>query len=213
VSTPRSYRSTVREESARRTRQLVADAARELFLTEGYAETSVAAIARRAGVSTQTVYNVFGTKADLLKHLYDVTLVGDDEPIPFAERPEVAELYSRTDPREFLEGYAAIGQVLLDRLGPLLGAITAGAAGGNPDLVAHLDKIGSERLVGATMAARRVAELGGLRPDVSLEEARDALWMLNSMEVWQLLTVSRGWSSERYVVWLGRAMVDAVVRR
>ena len=63
------------------------------------------------------------------------------------------------------------------------------------------------------MAARRVAELGGLRPDVSLEEARDAIWMLNSMEVWQLLTVSRGWSSERYVVWLGRAMVDAVVRR
>ena len=77
MSTSRSYRSTVREESARRTRQLVADAARELFLTEGYAETSVAAIARKAGVSTQTVYNVFGTKADLLKHLYDVTLVGD----------------------------------------------------------------------------------------------------------------------------------------
>lgn len=213
MSRTRSYRSTVREESARRTRQLVADAARELFLSDGYAETSVAAVARAAGVSTQTVYNVFGTKADLLKHLYDVTLVGDDEPIPFAERPEVAELYARTDAREFLAGYAAVGQVLLERLGPLMRAITAGAAGGNPDLVAHLDKIAGERLAGATMVARRVEELGGLRPDVSVEEARDAIWLLNSLEVWQLLTVSRGWSPERYVTWLGRAMADAVVRR
>lgn len=207
----RTYRSAVREESARRTRRLVADAARELFLADGYAETSVAAVARAAGVSAQTVYNVFGTKGDLLKHLYDVTLVGDDEPIPFAERPEVAELYAQTDARTFLTGYAAIGQVLLDRLGPLLTVIMAGAAGGNPDLVAHLDKIAGERLVGATMAARRVEELGSLRPGVSLEEARDAIWMLNSVEVWQLLTGSRDWSRERYVAWLGRAMGDAVV--
>jgi AcrR family transcriptional regulator len=207
----RSYRSEVREESARRTRRLVADAARDLFLADGYAETSVAAVARAAGVSAQTVYNVFGTKADLLKHLYDVTLVGDDEPVPFAQRPEVVALYATADPREFLLGYAATGRVLLDRLGPLMRVIMAGAAGGNPDLVAHLDKVAGERLVGATMTAQRVAELGGLRPGVSLEEARDAIWTLNSVEVWQLLTVARGWSGEQYVAWLGRAMADAVL--
>jgi AcrR family transcriptional regulator len=213
VGGTRSYRSELREESARRTRRLVADAARERFLADGYAETSVAAIARAAGVSAQTVYNAFGTKADLLKHVYDVTLVGDDEPVPFAERPEVVALYATPDARQFLLGYAGIGQVLLDRLGPLLKVVMAGAAGGNPDLVAHLDKVAAERLVGATMAARRVAELGGLRRGVSLEEARDAIWMLNSVEVWQLLTVARGWSDERYVAWLGRAMADAVLPR
>ena len=73
----RPYRSTLREDSARRTRRLITDAARRLFLERGYAETSMVAVARAAGVSGQTVYNVFGGKAGLLKHVYDVTLVGD----------------------------------------------------------------------------------------------------------------------------------------
>ena len=207
----RTYSSPIREQGARQTRRAIVGAARDLFLEHGYAATSVAAIARTAGVSGQTVYNVFGSKAALLKHVYDTTLVGDDEEVPFAQRPDVQAVYARQDAREFLAGYAELGLVLLRRLGPLVGVITAGAAAGDADLVAHLETVSRERLVGATMAAQRAADLGRLRPDVNLDQARDAIWTLNSVEVWRLLTVERDWSDDRYVRWLGRAMADAVL--
>jgi AcrR family transcriptional regulator len=210
VST-RSYRSTLREDSARRTRQLIAEAACRLFLERGYAETSMAAVARAAAVSGQTVYNVFGSKAGLLKHVYDVTLVGDDEPVPFAERPEVQALYRTEDPAEFLHGYFAIGLVLLDRLGPLVHVVMAGAASGNADLVAHLETMARERLQGVTMVVRRLVALGPLRDGVDEAEARDVIWSLNSVEVWQLLVGQRGWSGERYVDWLGRTAAEALL--
>jgi len=207
----RAYSSAVREENARRTKRLIAEHASALFLAHGYADTSIAAIARAAAVSAQTVYNTFGTKADLLKHVYDVTLVGDDDPVPFAQRPEVVALYATDDAREFLAGYAAVGLLLLERLGPLMSVIRAGAAAGNTDLRAHLAKTDAERLIGTTMAARHAAELGGRRPGVDEAQARDAIWMLNSVEVWLLLTRDRGWSGQQYVSWLGRAMADAVL--
>lgn len=207
----RAYSSAIREESARRTKRLIAQQALVLFLEHGYADTSMAAIAKAADVSTQTVYNTFGSKSELLKYLYDITLVGDDEPVPFQQRPEIQALYAQTDAREFLAGYAAIGLVLLRRLGPLMGVIRSGAAAGNADLKAHLQKTDAERLVGTTMAARHAAELGGRQAGLSEDEARDSIWMLNSVEVWELLTQHRGWSEDRYVSWVGRAMADAVL--
>jgi AcrR family transcriptional regulator len=205
----KAYESVVRQQSAQQTKLLIARAAERLFLSQGYAESSVAAIAREAGVSGQTVYNVFGTKAALLKYLYDVTLVGDAEPVPFAQRPDVVALYALPDAREFLTAYARIGLGLLHRLGPLMSVVMAGAAAGNADLVALVEQTGRERLVGATMAAQHAVKLGGLRDGVTTDDARDAIWTLNSVEVWRLLCRDRGWSDEAYVSWVGRAMADA----
>jgi AcrR family transcriptional regulator len=209
VAERRPYESVVRQQGAQQTKLLIARAAERLFLEHGYPRTSVAAIARAAGVSGQTVYNAFGTKSALLKYLYDVTLVGDAEPVPFAQRPEMVALMALDDPRAFLTSYARIGLTLLHRLGPLVSVVMAGAAAGDADLVALMEQTGRERLTGATMTARRAVELGGLRPGVSLDDARDAIWTLNSVEVWRLLCVQRGWSGEAYVSWLGRAMADA----
>lgn len=203
------YESPLRASSAQQTKLLIATSAERLFLDSGYVETSVAAIARAAGVSGQTVYNVFGTKAALLKYLYDITLVGDAEPIPLGQRPEMLALLALDDARDFLAGYARVGLALLHRLGPLLSVVMAGAAAGNADLVALLEQTGRERLHGATMTVRHAVDLGGLRTGVTMDEARDAVWMLTSVEVWRLLCVQRGWSEERYVTWQGRAMADA----
>ncbi|MGD9991639.1 helix-turn-helix domain-containing protein, partial [Pseudonocardia sp.] len=77
----RRYRSTVRRERARHTRAAVLDAAREEFLTTGYAATSMRAVAARAGVSVPTVEQLFGTKRALLAAVVDATTAGDDEPV------------------------------------------------------------------------------------------------------------------------------------
>ena len=182
-----------------------------LFLEQGYTATTMSAVAAAAGVSVQTVYKAFGTKPALVKRLYDVTLAGDDEPVPLADRPEVKALYAEPDPRRYLMGYAHLGRLLIERLGPLLRVLSAGARSGDPDLRAFVDTINGERLVGTGMGARHLAELGALRDGLSVERARDAIWTLNSVEVWSLLTEQRGWSAQAYEEWVGRAMADAVL--
>lgn len=209
--TSRTYDSPLRREQADQTQRRVVDAAHRLFLDQGYTATSVQAVAQAAGVSTQTVYKAFGTKAALLKRVYDVTLVGDDEPVPFADRPEVRAAYAETDPRRFLAAYAGLGRMLLERLGPLHAVVQAGAAAGDPDLRALTATTDGERLVGTGMVARRMVELGGLRPGLTVEQARDTIWALTSVEVFDLLVQRRGWSLDDYTEWLGRAMGDAVV--
>ena len=57
----------LRDEHARATHEAVVVAAHELFVQDGYAATSIRAIAARARVSEQTVYRLFGTKAGLLQ--------------------------------------------------------------------------------------------------------------------------------------------------
>ena len=85
----RRYVSEVRDEQARRTRRAVVTAARELFLAQGYAATTIDAIAEAAHVSRRTVFNAVGGKLALLKLALDWAIVGDDEPVPLADRPAI----------------------------------------------------------------------------------------------------------------------------
>src|SRR3954447_16791169 len=94
----RSYSSEVRAAQAIETRRRIRAAAEELFLANGYVATSMDAIAKAAGVSRQTVFTSFGSKAALLSELGDVQVVGDDEPIPLAEREAVRRLQDEDDP-------------------------------------------------------------------------------------------------------------------
>src|SRR4051795_8353898 len=107
---PRTYDNSRRAEQARATRQRILDAARELLLTQGYATTTIAQVARAAGVSPETVQKGFGTKAALAKAVYDVTLVGADEPLPLQERPEFQAVVAETDPVRKLAAYGGVGR-------------------------------------------------------------------------------------------------------
>lgn len=207
----RRYDTSSREHQAALTRRQIARVAVEQFVQRGYATTSVASIAKAAGVSAQTVYNGFGSKAALLKEGYDLALAGDDAAVPLAERPEVRALYAEPDPAAFLHGYARLGRTLLDRMGALAVQIGAGALAGDPDLVELRATTDRERLVGTGMVVRRLVELDALSPGLDEDVARDRLWTLNSAEVWHLLTVTRGWSGEQYEQWVGQAMGDAVL--
>jgi AcrR family transcriptional regulator len=207
----RPYDNTRRLAQARQTELAVVDAARRLFITNGYASTTIAGVARAAGVSAQTVYKAFGTKAALLKRVYDVTLAGDAEPVPLVDRPEFAAVRNATDGPTLLRAYAHVGRVLHERLGPLVTALHEGAAAGSPDLRDFAATVDRERLAGTGGVVARLAELGDLRAGLPVERARDALWTLNGVQVWQMLTRERGWSADEYETWLGDVIVAALV--
>jgi AcrR family transcriptional regulator len=207
----RSYVSPVRDEAARATGGRILDAAERLFVELGYGPTTIASIAGAAGVSKQTVYNSCGSKSELLKRLYDVRLVGDEEPVPFAEREDVRDVGSRSDPRALLDGYGQLAGAILERLGPVMSVVVAGAAAGDPDLRHHLEVADSERLTGAQSWAGKLSSLGALRPGLTVDRARDIIWAINSVQTWDLLVRRRGWSTQDYAAWLGEALAEVLL--
>src|SRR5918995_2032218 len=65
----RSYRSARRQEQARRTRERIIDAARQLWTDRGFGSTTIEAIAADANVAVQTIYGAFGSKGGILTAL------------------------------------------------------------------------------------------------------------------------------------------------
>ena len=210
VKPRRRYDSTSRVEQARRSRRSVLDAARRLFLDRGYATTTVAAIAREAGVSVETVYKAFGNKPGLVKAVFDVSVVGDDEPVPMLQRELVRRIEAEPDPRRKLAIYGEHLSASAPRSVPVQLLVRAAAASdaGAADV---WEQMLAERLTGMTQFARALHEQGHLRGDVSVEDARDIRWTYNAAELYELLVILRGWAPEQYGRWVADALIAALL--
>jgi AcrR family transcriptional regulator len=202
---------SLRAEQVAVTRRRILAAAGAEFLAKGYVGTTLAEVGRSAGVSVQTLYNVVGGKAQLLKAVYDVTLAGDDEPVPMAQRPLVRAVLEASSGRECLVRYAVMGRVLGERTLPLVTTLLAQAASGDPDLASFAETIEHERAVGTAGTARHVAERFGLREGLDVDQACDVLWALTSPDLADRLVRRRGWGWDRFETWLGTAMADALL--
>src|SRR3954451_22075226 len=95
----RSYDATSWREAAAATRERICIAAEELFLRDGYARTSVRAVAKAAGVAEATVYLAFAGKAALLDAVI-VRAVRDNasEPLVATPAPPPGSRASRSPP-------------------------------------------------------------------------------------------------------------------
>ena len=210
VNPSRSYDSSRRQAQARQTRLAVLDAARRRFLAVGFSNTTMAAVAADADVSVETIYKVFGNKAGLVKAVFDVAIVGDDEPIPLMQREFVQRNIAEPDPRKKLIAYGAHLAAVSPRACPILLVVRDAAAtdAGAAEVWARLQ---TERLTGMTVFARHLREGGHLRKGVTMEEARDVLWTHNSVELWDLLVNQRQWSNKRFGRWIGQQLIAALL--
>src|ERR671935_1013059 len=82
----RRYDSPRRREQAAATRREILEAAQRLFERQGYAATTMAAVAAEAGVALKTVYVAFETKSGVLRALWNMLLRGDNDELPVAEQ-------------------------------------------------------------------------------------------------------------------------------
>jgi AcrR family transcriptional regulator len=201
-----------RAEQIRATRQKVLRAARDLFLRRGYAGATIGAIAHRASVSPQTVYNVIGNKAAVLKAVYDITLAGDDKPVAMIDRPIARAIFQAEDPETCLALYARMGREIVERVGPLISVVFVQGAGRDPEVRAFVDIIESERQRGTAGIAQHIAQRFGLRDGMDVTEAADILWTLTAPEVLDRLTRRRGWSLDRYEQWLATTMTRSLLK-
>ena len=208
---PRRYTSALRSEQTAAGRRRVLDAAAALFAERGYLGTTIAQIAAAAGVSTQSVYNMGGGKAELLKAAYDAAVAGDDEPVPVAQRPLIQAMIAAPDPREALALYARLGREIAQRTHPLVTVVLAQAATGDPVLKEFAELIEAQRAAGTGATARHLASRFELRAGVSEQAAADILWTLTAPDIIERLVIRRNWPWETYERWLAEAMASSLL--
>lgn len=168
------------------------------------------AISEGADVPPATVYRLFSSKHGILKALLDVSIVGDHDDVPMAERPQVRSLADHPDPREQLLGFVNITKRVNDRIAPLY-RILVSAAGTDPDAAAILDDLTRQRQQGQRTIARSLARAGALRPELRERDAADVIHALMSPEVYRLLVVDRAWKTDRYERWLAETLGDQLL--
>ena len=188
------------------------DAAASLFLERGYGATTIDAISERADVPPATVYRLFASKHGILKALLDVSIVGDDEDVPMADRPPVQSLVASTDPHQQLAGFVEVAAQVNARVAPMY-RILVSAAGSDRDAAAILDELTRQRHQGQRAIARSLARAGALRPELRERDAADLIHALLSPEMYRLLVLDRGWKPERYQGWLTTTLVQQLLRR
>jgi AcrR family transcriptional regulator len=201
----RGYRSALREEGAQRTRRAVTRAAAELFTTRGFAATSLADVAARAGVARPTVFAAFGSKAALLKQVLDEALSGDDEPVPVRDRPWFRPVWDAPDAAGVLDAYAGVCTLIAGRAAPAFEAVRR-AADASPEVAELWQQLLDNRLAGARMVVEQVDRVGRLGPGLDVDRAVDRLWVLNDPAPFAALVAGRGWTPEEYRTWLSAQM-------
>lgn len=188
-----NYNSPLRARQAAATRRSIVDAALLLFGEHGWAATTLPAIAREAGVSVDTIYAVFGTKSALLMDVVHVAIVGDDDEVAMAERPDFALLGKGRRHERIRAGVRYTMQVY-DRSVPILRALREAAAS-DPVARERFERYDDDR---RALVAAGTALMLGHEPT---EEQVDAVWALVSPEVRTYLLDGRGWSAEAVEDW------------
>lgn len=210
VKPPRRYDSPRRREQAAETRARILDAARRLFEAQGYAATSVNAIAAEAGVALKTVYVVFESKAGLLRALWHLLLRGDEEPAPVGERRWYREVLDEPDPARQLRLNARNSRVVKERVAALMEVLQA-AAPIDPEIQELWDRIQAEFYDNQRALVRSLHRKKALRPGLGVVRASDVLWALNHPNLYRLLVRDRGWSPTQYEEWLGDAFCSQLL--
>lgn len=208
VKSRRPYDSTRRQEQARQTRDAVLEVARRRFLAEGFAPTTIAAIAADVGVSVDTIYKGFGSKPGLVRSICERALAGEG-PVPAETRSDALQSTER-DPRAIIQGWGALTAEVSPRVAPIL-LLIRDAAAGDPEMANLLAEMDEQRLDRMTHNANSLAKAGHLRDDITVEQAGEIMWTYSSAQLYELLVVIRGWPLKRYSAFLTDAMISALL--
>ena len=194
----RAYKSPLREEQARQTRDRILDAALSLFASQGYGATSIASIAREAGVVPETIYAGLGSKRGIVDAL-----------IERAAPPQVVGVLSGEwtakagDPAAQLAVIAHFSTSFWTQNDPLATVFRQGTGDA---------EIGEEWSKRQALRRGLFASFTGawpkqaFRAGLSASEAGQILWALSGDEVFHLLVRECGWSTADFESWLTGAL-------
>lgn len=205
----RQYDASRRREQAEETRRRIIAAAHDLFVSDGYGRTTMAAVARQAGVSVETVYSAFRNKPTLLRQVWFVSFRGDEQDLRLLDRPEIQALFDEPDLPTRLRQQAVTYTEVFRRFVPLHRALE-GAAASEPAAAAMVAEFDERRIDVCTRYAKAAAKTGQLA--VSQAECRDLLYATMDGFLWHRLVAERGWSDKRFAGFLAELWLSALVK-
>jgi len=201
-SSPRTV--SRRAEYAELTRQAILDAARSLFVAQGYFATKVEQIAATARVAPATVYAVGGGKNGLLRTLIE-SAVNSGENTRL-----LAEIDAATDPRQLIGLIVATTRAKFEHWSPLMRQVVAAAP--QEAAVRESLEIAHEGLRGGLRrTADRLAALGALRGGMTAAEAADILWLYLCNAAYFIRTDDLGWSLDESEAWLNEVVAHQLL--
>ena len=184
---------------AEATRAKVVAAAGPLFVERGYLDTTMAELAVAAGVAVQTLYLSFGSKAAVLRAVWEA---GGLDHLP--GWPEV--LRAEADGVAALARHVVATTAAVERRHPLDAVLRAAAADPEP-----AELLAAARAAALDAHARAVDELAdrpGFTEDLSLQRATDVVATLLAPETYGLLVVRQGWTTPDWAEWALRHLVS-----
>ncbi|WP_410816379.1 TetR/AcrR family transcriptional regulator [Micromonospora sp. 050-3] len=196
-----------RAERSRRTREKVVEAARELFLAQGYGATSLQEVADRAGVAVQTVYFVFRNKRTLFKDVVDTSIAGDTEPVATMDREWFRAACAEPTAAGQLRAHVHGTREILGRVAPIMPLIAAAAAT-DPEIAVQWPDGPDPRYTVHHAAAEALVGKPDIRPGLSTEMAADVLFGLLSPQLYLIFVRDRAWSADTWEEWARTALTS-----
>ena len=205
-SAKRQYVSKVRSRRADATRARVLDAAKKLFMRHGIDGTTIAEIARKAGVAVPTVYALYKSKEGILRSLMQTALFG-----PRFQNAR-AKLDGVADPVKLIALSAEVARAIYESESAELGLIR-GSSAFSPALRKLEQEFEAIRFEMQHERVRLLFVQGKHHRGLTLQEARRILWMFTSRDLYRMLVHAGGWTPNQYQHWLSDAILSALVNQ
>lgn len=201
----RAYHSDLRQSQSQQTKQRILDAAKELFASTGFEKITIAEIARKAEVSTPAVYAIFQSKRGILRALID-------EALPTEQfQGLVSQSMQEKDPRKRFQLTAKIARQLYDaektQLNFLRGASIIDPEFKELEMENERRRYDRQENSVTTMYKNKVFAEG-----LSLTKVRDIVWAFSGRDLYRMLVIERGWSSDEYEQWLAQLLIQALLK-
>jgi AcrR family transcriptional regulator len=210
VKPKRKYASTRRADQAADTRETVIAAARQQFIAAGWQGTTIAGVARAAGVSNETIYAVFGNKQALLRAVLERAVRRTEPAVPLLEQAGPQAIAAAGDQRAQITLFAEDITGVLGNVAELM-AVVRMAATTDAELAALYRSLHDGRRRNLAFVAKALLDKGPLRHGMDGEAATALLWRLASPELFLLMTETEGITRTAYADWLATALADALL--
>jgi len=188
----------------------IAASATALFCREGYVDTTMAAIAKGAGVAVQTLYLRHGSKAAILSAALDIAVAGDAEPITVTNRDLYQRALAEPDAATALADFAVFVRAICDRTHLLYDVIRSAAA--DPEVAEVLEKNRQERATGIRAFADVLSTRDRYDVEVPVQRAADLIYVLGTEDGYLSFVLDRGWTPDEWEHWLVDTLTAQLLR-
>ena len=200
----RIYNSPERQERAAQTKQRILTSAKHLFEDKGFEIVTLEQIAQKAKVATPTIYALFQSKRGILRALMD-QVFPPEEHAALVERGK-----KKKTPQEQLPFAAKIARKLYDAERAQM-ELFRGASVLSPEFKELEKEREQRRHVRLKDSIEQLAAENALAKDLSKAKALDILWAMTGRDIYRMLVIEQGWSSQAYETWLAEALIKLLL--